>query len=279
MTWYGIVKDNDGDGHLTPLPFGETTVMGDTLTWDGNTEGLYSVLDIMYLVSETVPSLEQLQNGFTITGVYGTEETTQEFTSENVIDIEKAGAGTNLILIETDMLPIIIATSDNATMIEGDTTITVEKAGVYFPYVVEDGVGMYFSSFITKDTSVIKKIDQKFIPTETEVVFTIDGDLPSAIGATRTATCNKSIAELFGAYRSELINCSIKNNQEFLNGDEVTQETTREFKPYNVTIANNIESGYESISIGFADNSATSVSHYAIGVNTTSNEIIVIRAA
>ena len=48
------------------LPFGETTVMGDTLTWDGNTEGLeigdIGIEDVEgYLVTDAVPTFEEFK--------------------------------------------------------------------------------------------------------------------------------------------------------------------------------------------------------------------------
>ena len=47
-------------------PFGEKTVMGDTLTWDGNTEGLevgdISVEDVIaYLITDAVPTFEEFK--------------------------------------------------------------------------------------------------------------------------------------------------------------------------------------------------------------------------
>ena len=40
---------------------------GDTLTWDGNTEGLVSAADVFYKVSDVVPTLEDFKNGCAIT--------------------------------------------------------------------------------------------------------------------------------------------------------------------------------------------------------------------
>lgn len=44
-------------------PFGETTVIGDTLTWDGNTDGLVLNEELGYKVSDVVPSLTDVQSG------------------------------------------------------------------------------------------------------------------------------------------------------------------------------------------------------------------------
>lgn len=41
------------------------SVGGDTLTWDGNTEGLVSVLNVVYKVSDAVPAMDDFANGAT----------------------------------------------------------------------------------------------------------------------------------------------------------------------------------------------------------------------
>ena len=63
-------NDENAKDYITNKPFGEKTVMGDTLTWDGNTEGLTIINDNMpvmeYLISSIPPTLEQLKNGVTV---------------------------------------------------------------------------------------------------------------------------------------------------------------------------------------------------------------------
>lgn len=44
---------------------------GDTLTWDGNTEGLVSVLDAYYKVSDAIPTAEDVSNGITVDTIDG----------------------------------------------------------------------------------------------------------------------------------------------------------------------------------------------------------------
>lgn len=41
-------------------PFGETTTYGDTLTWDGNTEGLECFMEVFYKVSDITPTIAEL---------------------------------------------------------------------------------------------------------------------------------------------------------------------------------------------------------------------------
>ena len=171
----GVSSWND----LTDKPFYETTVMSDTLPWDGNTEGLDSVMGMLYLVSGAVPTLEDLQNGGTLTGTNPDESMSIEFTADMIMDAETAGMGTNIIMIQGDALPIFIATQDGATLIEGDISIPFEKAGIYFPNME----GSYISSFTINNYQFedveITPIDIKYLPKQLQIgetTETIMGD-------------------------------------------------------------------------------------------------------
>lgn len=68
-------------------PFGEEAVLGDTLYWDGNTEGLesFELNEITYYkVSEIVPTLAEICAGGAITGTDGNDPMTLEFTADHV---------------------------------------------------------------------------------------------------------------------------------------------------------------------------------------------------
>ena len=122
------------------------TVGGDTLTWDGNTEGLISVLDTYFLVSNTVPSLTDLQAGGVLTLNDGE---TLTFNSDSVLDCEASGMGANCIVIASEP-SVFIALKDGAVFtMEGDS-ITFEKSGVYFPCMpASNGID---DTYITKFT-------------------------------------------------------------------------------------------------------------------------------
>ena len=80
-------------------PFGETTVGGDTLTWDGNTEGLVNMeCDglILYKISDATPSYADVSDGITVSFA-GEELATSSF-----ID---SGLG---ILVDSDSVSIWI---------------------------------------------------------------------------------------------------------------------------------------------------------------------------
>ena len=159
-----LLPDNIGGGggvsswnDLTDKPFGETTVMGDTLTWDGNTEGLTKAGEDMFLISDVVPTMEELQNGGTF--VHG--GASNELTSDLIIDPSAYGIGENCIMVGSF---ILVALADGATL-QADSAYSFEKAGVYF--IKNDGG--YVTSFTINgykgfETTTIETLDVKFLP-------------------------------------------------------------------------------------------------------------------
>lgn len=104
-------------------PFGETTVTGDTLTWDGNTEGL-EMTDVgsdgyltFYKVSDATPTIDNLSD-FALF-ISGTEEDcTVTDLSNGLLSIANA---------ESTMLALVVP-NDSFSM----NGVTIEKKGVYF---------------------------------------------------------------------------------------------------------------------------------------------------
>jgi hypothetical protein len=121
----GVSSWND----LTDKPFGEKTVMGDTLTWDGNTDGLetgsqlyYSETTILYRISEETPRLSDFSDGFSV-NIFGSE---MSFDGSYAADF--CGVGTALC---TDYIFIIY--EDDVT-IENEPSVSVytfPKKGIY----------------------------------------------------------------------------------------------------------------------------------------------------
>lgn len=151
-----------------PLQFGsERTVMGDTLTWDGNTEGLYCIMDgSVCCVSDIIPTMEELQNGGTITINENGESITAPFTGENVIDANLVGLGTDLIIIGADNCSALIATKDCATATNDTETIEIGKAGVYFEYDLSNGMwceSLTINGYNGFPRTEIVTIDPKYI--------------------------------------------------------------------------------------------------------------------
>ena len=187
--------------------FGETTVMGDTLTWDGNTEGLDSALDMLYRVSDVTPSLEVCQSG----GIVKTFDATTgnytfDFTAENVIDAASVGTGTNCIVIQIEGSPIFIATADGASVTMDGMTAIFEKAGIYFPKLEGSYVtSITINGYTGFETTEIETIDPKYISGEAHsFIVNADGDYTEG-----SFTMDKSLVEIMEAYEKGLM-CFIK---------------------------------------------------------------------
>ena len=120
---------------LTDKPFGEKTVMGDTLTWDGNTEGRTKVFvdeyqDFVY-VSDNIPTIEDLQNAVTMVSKCGDRTETWKLEPDWIVDHDD--------YIDVD--GTFITKMDNVTVsvFEGNREVTLPKAGIYFWWVHGDG--------------------------------------------------------------------------------------------------------------------------------------------
>lgn len=132
-------------------PFGE--VLGDTLTWDGNTDGL-DVFMNSYKVSDVLPTIYDFANGGKM--ILSTGESI-EFTSE---DIHIVGAAQGL-------------PSDMIVDLEGHFAVVSEElgsaagvsAGVYF--AADAYKGFHLASLTINGYtgfSSIKRLDEKYMP-------------------------------------------------------------------------------------------------------------------
>lgn len=86
---------------LTDKPFGESATGGDTLTWDGNTEGLESVLlpigAELFRISDAVPTRADCENGVTV--VYNDGSTA---TLTNCFDVNDLGLLSTIVSVPKD---------------------------------------------------------------------------------------------------------------------------------------------------------------------------------
>lgn len=99
------------------------TVHSDTLTWDGNTEGLVSVMGQYYKVSDAVPTIDDFSNGVILT-------VGEVSVSISANDIKFFGG---LILASVEGLGCVVVPEEMAgTEIEG---MTFPESGVYFTTV------------------------------------------------------------------------------------------------------------------------------------------------
>lgn len=179
---------------LVDKPFGETTVKGDTLTWDGNTEGLVStddfseVLGTLYKISDAVPTLEDCISGATYTVAYDGKQENRSVGYDKIA--EMSGFVGCLCIVD---LTVLVAPENNFQIeVEGITAIFPE-AGLYTA-VGGDTIlkSLTIPGYNGFETTTIKPIETKYLPehlqfgTETKVV---EGDTLTWDGNTEGRVC------------------------------------------------------------------------------------------
>lgn len=116
-------------------PFETITVGKDTLEWDGNTNGLYKPADTektqhnMYLVSDAMPTYEELCNGGTMTVVFNGSTYTETLSSSNLTGsgaLSDEDYAEEYVLLPNAMGCVIYKPD---TVIFGD--VIAEKTGIY----------------------------------------------------------------------------------------------------------------------------------------------------
>lgn len=134
------------------LQFGETETGGDTLTWDGNTEGLEAFMDAYYKVSDAKIYAETLTNGFTGTA-YDSD------LGHNAVNpnLEEVGDGVYF------QMGVVLFVLKNATFRGVDLT-----PGIYLCRMTEEGWEAYVTSITIPGYTgfpLTKKMDEKYLPT------------------------------------------------------------------------------------------------------------------
>lgn len=149
-------------------PFGETTVAGDTLVWDGNTEGHVVVTNdalgiSLVHVSDTVPTLDDIENGGAIHGSSGEESAEITFTADDLIVTDGVITHVNFAFV--------VVSEDNTSFVAVEqmpdqTTMLMPKKGVYFPNVPGEIVVDKFTipGYTGFTRTEIKTIDTKYLP-------------------------------------------------------------------------------------------------------------------
>lgn len=138
------------------LQFGETTIYGDTLTWDGKTDGLVSVVIDegagFCKVSDSVITKENCANGFSLT-----------FFGETIpLDGETAQS---FFFDDGFMFTEYIAVVPFNNYFFEDMGLTFPEAGVYFVYA--DGActsELVIPGFTAFAKTEVTKINKKFLP-------------------------------------------------------------------------------------------------------------------
>ena len=135
-----LLPDNIGSGSVDKY---FETVDIDTLTWDGNTNGLYNFSNSegsYYHVSDAMPTAEEIANGGTIKMTMfngdGYDELSLPIASLDILDPETAGMPVSMIIFEGQPLAIIAYDLDLPSGLVGN----LQKTGIYFFGIEEEGV-------------------------------------------------------------------------------------------------------------------------------------------
>lgn len=132
--------------------FGETTVKGDTLTWDGNTEGLVSIGGLMFKVSDTVLSYDDFAtDGFSVETTNGQQSGEQS----NLLFLQEYGVVASVGQFYS------FPESAVGVDISGGEGIIPTESGTYFTANMRSLTIPGYTGFETK---TIKRLDEKYMP-------------------------------------------------------------------------------------------------------------------
>lgn len=155
---------------LTDKPFYEEG-SGATITWDGNTEGLESSNSFQgvtsYHVSDLTPSIDELIGG----NLAFSDGQSLEVAEDWIITLSD-----DVIMIGE--LSVFVAYKENATFTNSNTTVVFPKQGVYF---TKGNDGVFYTSSLIYGSSIIKTLDEKFIPDTIARITDIEYALEDAI--------------------------------------------------------------------------------------------------
>lgn len=139
----GGVSWND----LKDKPFYDSPTGGDTLYWDGNTDGLVSVMDMLYKVSDALPTMDDFSNGCIVTFPSGS---TYEVTAEQIAEMN---AGLTSLIIITEFC--FIALEDGADV----SGLLLPERGIYCADIMTSLTIPGYTGFPN-----VKKLDEKYLP-------------------------------------------------------------------------------------------------------------------
>lgn len=142
--------DSSAADFIKNKPFGDMPTGGDTLYWDGNTEGL-EILDLgeegaFYKISDTTPALAEAQQG----GILATLDGVYDFTSEDIMAV----SDTVYAIISPSYLMVVL--ENNADLFG----FTVPKKGCYSM----DTAGISLTIPGYTGFPVTKKMEEKYLP-------------------------------------------------------------------------------------------------------------------
>jgi len=178
---------------LKDKPFGDLPTGGDTLTWDGNTEGLVA-FDAYYKVSDATPTMDDFINGCTLVLSEGStyDVPADEFADIGEVTGDEQMAGALIVVGFILIYPRDIDLGDGI----------LAKKGTYFCNSV-DGTTIRTTSLTIPGYTgfpVTKKIEDKYLPGAT-VLYT-DGTYLYNTEDTTDESNRTTKAELMNAWLS-----------------------------------------------------------------------------
>lgn len=144
------------------------TVGGDTLTWDGNTEGLVGVnvegLDIYFKVSESTPTAEEFKNGVSTICIMNDGSEVKESLTEQTISVDDSKSSVTFLYPTSlgGMPSVACAYEDN---LEIDGMVFSEKGLYIFGVKEMEGFGFVSSLTINGYTGFTKTVlKEEYLP-------------------------------------------------------------------------------------------------------------------
>lgn len=124
------------------------TVGGDTLTWDGNTEGLVGVnadgIDLYFKVSESTPTAEEFKNGVsTICRMNDGSEVKESLTEQTILVDDSISSMTFLYSLSLNGAPSVVCIYEDNVEIDG---MVFSEKGLYLFGIQEMDELMFVSS-------------------------------------------------------------------------------------------------------------------------------------
>ena len=139
--------DSTAASYIRNKPFGDVPTGGDTIAWDGNTDGLVSVGGIFYKVSDAVPTINDFANG----AIFETIEGSMEIPADEVFE-EPDG----MIMVSDSFIVVSIPGLEIGGMVFAETGFYIPlDLGVWQPVLT---IPNYTGFPITE------KINKKYLP-------------------------------------------------------------------------------------------------------------------
>lgn len=165
------------------LRFGEITteVHDDTLTWDGNTEGLANAVDVFYKVSDSTPTLTELNSETIVNFSNGSSYSNVVFSAgyDGIYAAQNPNGGPSCVVV----------VQESAAGVDVGGGLVFPESGTYFTLGIASFTINGYNGFVSKTTELVK-IDPKYLPdgigggiSSSEVDAKIEAAIGAAIAA------------------------------------------------------------------------------------------------